>query len=1015
MVRPDETSWENFFNLKLLWPLVVQAIITVACLPLHAIYRRLYHNVGVFHRFIDRYVGRTGRLYIECPFVFTLFQLLQVVGSFIEVGIYAAASYDNSAEHFGTLQSVLAILFVCIYLLNMLQGRFHVKAAWFIPSLVDVFTIVPLCVHAPITVRWLDLRFLRAYSAMLAYEYIQNVDFVKAQVPEFQRRLALTVLRLICLVICMSGTILTLEVLGELPGWEPKGVATAMGDLSFIQMFYWMITTISTVGYGDYSPTTIPSQLVIVVFIIGGVMVFGVETGDLLELKLMVDNGRGAYIPPKKYDRHIILTGSGASRLSSMLETFLLEVLDPQGSADVPNVVILSEAEYDPALKAFVQMKLPARGDQKVFFLRGSALSAGDLERVQLQRATMAFVLPGVTEGSADGTEEDNQSILRTLEMQRHFPGLRLRLMLLESGSEERAVLLGVPRQQCFTANGIKAGMLAHSARVKGLMTLVAGLLQVTTEDEINAFLSGSSKQECIWRNEYSHSVKKQVYGCVINGASPIPLVGLPFATAAAKLYQESKDKVMLLAAQVNGRLMLNWNGSLEEGQVVMVIANSLPELTPFMSHGGSVVDWRQPFLHKRGAMLNKERLEMLEHEKRDGADTAVVQVSGKPLRLSSAGLHEELTKVEPKDGSAESTFDAVALVQKLKLSPDLIVLIVAGGSNAAWDQANMFIASLRQEYFKSMHQPIIVLSPGEAPASLQDRFEDCAFATGKVLSSHSLKMVGVDVAQAVVIFRGGTWQGFNASHIVMEDYEIITLTNLIAKICKSSERGDRYMLYEFGSTLAAQLREERDAGKTAADEDEDDNVAKVSSGYLGPLYRSLFDSTSELRQTLSKQLLLLPSFASGQAFSPDFFGSVLGHIYNFPATIEFIETICAPQHNMQTSVAWQVKCPPHWVNKTFGELLRSWANGQDESGLLQESGPVLAIALYRNNGSGGLGTMCSLGYNVTLPEGSTRLAQSDLITLLGPPSFAKAAVDRSLLRSAAAGPLAPAVPGRTN
>ena len=29
---------------------------------------------------------------------------------------------------------------------------------------------------------------------------------------------------------------------------------------SFFQMCYWIVTTVSTVGYGDFSPTTVPSR-----------------------------------------------------------------------------------------------------------------------------------------------------------------------------------------------------------------------------------------------------------------------------------------------------------------------------------------------------------------------------------------------------------------------------------------------------------------------------------------------------------------------------------------------------------------------------------------------------------------------------------------------------------------------------------------------------------------------------------------------------------------------------------
>lgn len=407
-----------------------------------------------------------------------------------------------------------------------------------------------------------------------------------------------------------------------------------------------------------------------------------------------------------------------------------------------------------------------------------------------------------------------------------------------------------------------------------------------------------------------------------------------------------------------------------------------------------------------------------------DGS-TGGLQVGGKRLSLSNNGSLQEL---RPKKSmsflggeavSADDTLDSVEIFEKLKQSPHLIVLIVSEGNEAAWGQVSMFIEALRQDFLAHAQQPIVVLSPSEVDHRLQHcyKHQNCAFVSGKVLDSKTLRMAGVDVAKAVITFRGGTWEGFDAAHIVMEDYEVITLTNLIAKVWKGAGKRDRYSLYEFGSTLAVRLRELREAEKDKQDEEGRLPTQRIGERHVTKLAERLCPaygctredlygsfcapSQSAFSQTLSKQLLFLPSFAAGQVFSPDFFGSVLGHIYNFPATIEFMETICMPHHNQQSSFSWQVRCPPRWVGRTFGELLCSWANGEEESGLLQESGPVLVIALYRSGGDDRYSSMVrNQGFNVTLPERSTVLNERDLITLLGPPAFGKSAAERSLLEA---------------
>jgi len=560
---------------------------------------------------------------------------------------------------------------------------------------------------------------------------------------------------------------------------------------------------------------------------------------------------------------------------------------------------------------------------------------------------------------------------------------------------------------------------------------LVAGLMQVTSDEERRVFLEQDSKS--MWRTEYAHGIRHQVYGFKIGlSSSGEPFAGLCFAEIAAKIYEESGEKVMLIAAQTSGRLMINFPGELEEGQVVLAIAPSFKNIKPFADLS---TDWRQTFLARRMEMLKREQLEF-EDQFAETGTAAELEVGSASVTVSNDSLQElHMTRTSKSipvvETERQSRSRDVEHFKNLLQSPGLVVLIVAEGNEASWEEVDMFIGGLRQEYLSFVQQPIIVLSPTRVPPHLRHRYEhqSCAFVSGKVLDSMTLRMAGIDVAEAVITLRGGTWEGFDAAHIVMEDYEVITLTNLISKIWTRMGKRNGYALYEFGSTLAVELRELRNSERQHADADEEQgrlpkqDAANTLLKRIVPRFCPTNASSEELcsswsgssksayLHTISRQLLLLPSFAAGQVFSPDFFGSVLGHIYNFPATIEFIETICMPQYNHQSSFSWQVRCPPKWVKRTFGELVRSWANGQDDSDLLKESGPVLVLALYRSHRAiEGKGTPHEQGYQVTLPPASTVLNESDLITLLGTPAFGKSASEHSLL-GASSIPEAPRLP----
>lgn len=60
---------------------------------------------------------------------------------------------------------------------------------------------------------------------------------------------------------------------------------------------WWSIVTVSTVGYGDQFPVTVPGRLIAILVIVIGVGLFGVVTGFLSDLFISDDNGASGQEP----------------------------------------------------------------------------------------------------------------------------------------------------------------------------------------------------------------------------------------------------------------------------------------------------------------------------------------------------------------------------------------------------------------------------------------------------------------------------------------------------------------------------------------------------------------------------------------------------------------------------------------------------------------------------------------------------------------------------------------------
>ena len=79
-------------------------------------------------------------------------------------------------------------------------------------------------------------------------------------------------LKACCLVFVMAGAILTCEILGDPPTMHDRCLFTPNGDaVSMAQMVYWIVVSITTVGYGDWAPRTVLARMLTCLFIMYGI------------------------------------------------------------------------------------------------------------------------------------------------------------------------------------------------------------------------------------------------------------------------------------------------------------------------------------------------------------------------------------------------------------------------------------------------------------------------------------------------------------------------------------------------------------------------------------------------------------------------------------------------------------------------------------------------------------------------------------------------------------------------
>jgi len=347
---------------------------------------------------------------------------------------------------------------------------------------------------------------------------------------------------------------------------EPNNFTT------FLDFVYFSIVSLSTVGYGDFSPTQKESRVVASCFICLVLSLVPQKVrriSDLWNTKPLVIG-----TPPARHQEHLLILGPVQP---AMIATFLSEIYGHILTVDAPRHVVLLTPDpaaiqllREVAVFAFrrYNVRLCARyGD---FSRLGSC---SDLDVATVEKATAVFMFSGNTRNLV---EEDRRCVIRLLTLYKRLDKkLNHVYMQLNQRNTNKMLASNLGAQSVVCLNELKMKMLAKSAtNCKGFLTLCSNLLRFGDAHECgseNSAGGGSGFGEFSvkgWsRNgliEYSRGVRGQVY------LIPLPevLFGECFGDAVYTLYEDAKV-IMIGLCRPNTTMMQQCNPGAADGKKV--------------------------------------------------------------------------------------------------------------------------------------------------------------------------------------------------------------------------------------------------------------------------------------------------------------------------------------------------------------------------------------------------------------------------------------------------------------
>jgi len=272
-----EVTWDQLAWDLIGLPTVVTIVLISLMVPLNKFWLR--NQKRGFAQSVRRLVGNEELTHLHHPtflkIAFTMeilfsmwFAALWVIRTYTpEVWDVANLEEQTKREAILLVDRIFCVFFMIAYTMNAARDNFNPMFALHPSSLITVVTVVPTFSRKATSSNWFSFGYLRASNAVIAVNKIWKMGALKDVGDVTQMYIQLS-LRTFSLVMILVGSVFVLEVLGD-PGFlQDSFIETEMGGLSVVQLTYWIMTTISTVGYGDFAPKTVLSRIFIIIAIV---------------------------------------------------------------------------------------------------------------------------------------------------------------------------------------------------------------------------------------------------------------------------------------------------------------------------------------------------------------------------------------------------------------------------------------------------------------------------------------------------------------------------------------------------------------------------------------------------------------------------------------------------------------------------------------------------------------------------------------------------------------------------
>jgi hypothetical protein len=307
---------------------------------------------------------------------------------------------------------------------------------------------------------------------------------------------------------------------------EPKDVKCEI--ISFFDTFYFIIITLSTIGYGDVVLRNNYAKAAIIFFIIAAVVIIPMRLSELQTL-LSLTNPYAKPYNPQNNESHVIVTGYTSDK--KKLENFLKEFFHPDRSekeGEEFHAVILASA---PPTEDIRSLLLGHSLEAKVTWVLGNPVSVTDLKKVKAESASGIFFLINTDLHEKHSRAEDAANVLAALSVSNFNSSLSSFVQVLRP--ENGDILQDSDIEMILCLDEYKTAVQARNAVCPGFSTFIENVFH-----SMGSVSPDIRKHMPPWYEEYLHGAGMEMYFVQLP-ASFIKAMRYSFRRIAEVIYLE--------------------------------------------------------------------------------------------------------------------------------------------------------------------------------------------------------------------------------------------------------------------------------------------------------------------------------------------------------------------------------------------------------------------------------------------------------------------------------------------